>query len=366
MRLAPVKTVGNTTMNVSSLPGQFLRPAILLISFNAFLLLSSSCGQTFSETDSAKDSAIANVQEDKAPGPQAPEPIDTALYNQKNIQLANGDSSGLWPVNAPYPLPGAIFPFKRVVSYYGNLYSKRMGILGELPPAQMLAKLKEEVTKWEAADTTTEVLPALHYIAVTAQESPGKDGKYRLRMPFHQIDSVLSMSKRIDAITFIDVQIGLSTLQQEIPQFEKYLMMPDVHLGIDPEFSMKGGHRPGTVIGTVNADDINYVTGYLAELVKKYNLPPKILVVHRFTQGMVTNYKQIKTRPEVQVIMDMDGWGLQARKINTYRQYIYKEPVHYAGFKIFYKNDFREPNSRTMTPEEVLQLKPRPIYIQYQ
>ena len=64
--------------------------------------------------------------------------------------------------------------------------------------------------------------------------------------------------------------------------------------------------------------------------------------------------------------MDMDGWGLQARKINTYRQYIYKEPVHYTGFKIFYKNDFREPNSRTMTPEEVLQLKPRPIYKQYQ
>jgi hypothetical protein len=366
MRQAPVKTVGNTTMNVSSLPGQFLRPAILLISFNAFLLLSSSCGQTFSETDTARDSAVVNVRQDKAPEPRALEPLDTVLYNQKNIQLANGDSSGLWPVDAPYPLPGAIFPFKRVVSYYGNLYSKRMGILGELPPAQMLAKLKEEVAKWEAADTTTEVLPALHYIAVTAQESPGKGGKYRLRMPFHQIDSVLNMARRINAITFIDVQIGLSTLQEEIPQLEKYLMMPDVHLGIDPEFSMKGGHRPGTVIGTVNADDVNYVTGYLADLVKKYNLPPKILVVHRFTQGMVTNYKQIKTRSEVQIIMDMDGWGLQARKINTYRQYIYKEPVHYPGFKIFYKNDFREPNSRTMTPEEVLQLKPQPIYIQYQ
>ncbi len=365
MRQAPVKTVGNT-VKASSLTGRFLSPAIFLTLFNAFLLLSSSCSQTFSETDTAKDSTAATVQEEQSPGTPVPEPLDTALYNQKNIRLANGDSSGLWPVNAPYPLPGAILPFKRVVSYYGNLYSKRMGILGELPPAQMLAKLKEEVANWEAADTTTEVLPALHYIAVTAQETPGKAGKYRLRMPFHQIDSVLKMSAQIGAITFVDVQIGLSTLQEEIPELEKYLMRPDVHLGIDPEFSMKGGHRPGTVIGTVNADDINYVSGYLADLVKKHNLPPKILVVHRFTQGMVTNYKQIKTRPEVQIVMDMDGWGLQARKINTYRQYIYKEPVHYTGFKIFYKNDFREPNSRTMTPEEVLQLKPQPIYIQYQ
>jgi ribosomal protein S2 len=34
-----------------------------------------------------------------------------------------------------------------------------------------------------------------------------------------------------------------------------------------------------------------------------------VLIVHRFTQGMVTNYKKIKTVPEVQVVMDMDGFG---------------------------------------------------------
>ncbi|MFT3946542.1 MAG: hypothetical protein QM763_06165 [Agriterribacter sp.] len=334
-----------------------------------FLTGFSNCSQSFSEekitiADTTDKKAVAAATRE-APVTEAAV-LDTALYNQKNIQLANGDSSGLWPVQAPYPLPGAILPFKRVVSYYGNLYSKQMGILGELPRAQMLTKLKEEVKKWEAADSTTEVIPALHYIAITAQGSPGKDGKYRLRMPFHQIDSVLSMSKEIGALTFIDIQVALSTLQQEVPLLEKYLMRPDVHFGIDPEFSMKTGARPGTVIGTFNADDINYVSGYLADLVKKYNLPPKILIVHRFTQGMMTGYKQIKTRPEVQVVIDMDGWGLQARKINTYRQYVYKEPVQYAGFKIFYKNDFREKGSRTMTPEEVLKLKPQPVYIQYQ
>lgn len=327
----------------------------------------SSCGQSYSEShnigkNDTTDKATAVLQK------EAPKVVtlDTAEYNAKMLQMANGDSSGLWPVKGPYPLPGAILPFKRVVSYYGNLYSTRMGILGELPPAQMLAKLKEEIKKWERADSTTPVQPALHYIAVTAQGSAGRDGKYRLRMPFHQIDSVRNMAKRIDAITFVDIQVALSTLQQEVPQLEKYLMEPDVHLGIDPEFSMKKGERPGTVIGTFSADDINYVTNYLAELVKKYNLPPKILIIHRFTQGMVTNYKQIKLRPEVQIVMDMDGWGMQARKINTYRTFIYKEPVQFTGFKLFYKNDFREKGSRLMTPEEVLKLKPKPIYIQYQ
>ena len=292
--------------------------------------------------------------------------LDTVLFNQRLAHITNGDSSGKWPVKSAYPLPGAILPFKRIIAYYGNLYSKQMGILGELPRRQMLEKLQGEVKKWQAADTTIEVIPALHYIAITAQQAPGKGGNYRLRMPFHQIDSVLSMARDIDALVFLDIQVGLSTLQKEMPEFEKYLKMPNVHFGIDPEFSMKGGQAPGKVVGSFDAADINYATEYLAKLVKENNLPPKILVVHRFTQAMVTNYKQIKLRPEVQIVMDMDGWGHQARKINTYRQFVHKEPVEFTGFKLFYKNDLREANSHVMTPEEILKLKPQPIYIQYQ
>jgi hypothetical protein len=291
--------------------------------------------------------------------------FDTADYKQKLIANANGDSTGRWPVVSDYPSAGAIFPFNRVIAFYGNLYSTRMGILGELPRAQMLKKLQEEVAAWQAADPATPVTPALHYIAVTAQGAPGKNGKYRLRMPFHQIDSVLSMAKEINALVFIDVQVGLSTLQEEIPQFEQYLKMPNVHLGIDPEFSMKGGEAPGKVIGTFDAADINYTTNYLADLAKANNLPPKILVVHRFTQRMVTNYKQIKTQPEVQIVMDMDGWGYPGKKMTTYKEFIYKEPVQFTGFKLFYKNDLRD-NSRIMTPQEVLKQKPQPLYIQYQ
>ena len=232
-----------------------------------------------------------------------------------------------------------------------------MGILGELPRKQMLEKLQGEVKKWQAADSTLEVIPALHYIAITAQQSPGKGNNYRLRMPFHQIDSVLSMAREIDALVFLDIQVGLSTLQKELPEFEKYLKMPHVHFGIDPEFSMKGGQAPGKVVGTFDAADINYATEYLAKLVRENNLPPKILVIHRFTQAMVTNYKQIKLRPEVQIVMDMDGWGHQARKINTYKQFVYKEPVEFTGFKLFYKNDLREANSHVMTPEEDIKIE---------
>lgn len=56
--------------------------------------------------------------------------IDTTDYNKRMLALANNDTTGRWPVkNIPYPLVGAILPYNRIIAFYGNLYSKRMGIL---------------------------------------------------------------------------------------------------------------------------------------------------------------------------------------------------------------------------------------------
>ena len=263
-------------------------------------------------------------------------------------------------------MAGAILPFKRVVVYYGNLHSKKMGALGEYAPEEMWRRLQAEVKHWEQADPSTPVQVGLHYIAVVASGTPGKDGKYVNRMGDSQIDSVLTIAKMHNAIVFLDFQVGLSTIQQELPRLEKYLKMPNVHLGIDPEFSMKDGSLPGKKIGTYDAADVNYCTQYLTDLIHKYNLPPKIFVLHRFTRKMVTNYQNIKLRPEVQVVVHMDGWGEPELKKGTYRHFIYSEPVQFTGFKLFYKNDLKREPKRLMTPEELLKLTPAPIYIQYQ
>ncbi|MBC7913261.1 MAG: hypothetical protein H7Y07_03970 [Pyrinomonadaceae bacterium] len=295
-------------------------------------------------------------------------PIDTAKYNQKVRDNANGDTTGLWPVKKqPQPLPGAILPFKRIVVYYGNMHSKKMGALGEYAPKEMWSRLNAEVKRWEKADPKTPVQPGIHYIATVAAGLPGKDGAYVNRMPEKQIDSALAIAKMHNAIVFLDIQVGLSTIQKEIGRFDKYLKMPHVHLGIDPEFAMrKKGVTPGKKIGTYDAEEINFATNYLAKIVKENKLPPKVFVLHRFTQGMVTNYQNIKLHPEVQFVMHMDGWGEPELKLGTYRNHIRKEPVQFTGFKIFYKNDLKKAPNRLMTPEELLKLKPQPIYIQYQ
>lgn len=335
----------------------------------AFALLLGACMGTPAQ-EGTKTTALSDTSGTVEPQEIAKEEpllVDSVAFRKINLALANGDTTGLWPAKGvPIPLPGAILPFKRIIAYYGNIYSKRMGALGEYPPEEMWRRLEEEVEQWNQADSTIESIPALHYIAVVASDQPGKSGKYRNRMPFHQIDSVLTIAKMKDALVFLDIQVGQGSLQEELPELEKYLMMPNVHLGIDPEFSMKDGSKPGKRIGYFNASDINYATNYLSELVQEHGLPPKILIVHRFTQGMVRNYQEIKRIPEVQFVLHMDGWGPPELKKGTYRHFVFPEPIEYTGFKIFYKNDIKAAPNRLITPQELLNLKPIPVYIQYQ
>jgi hypothetical protein len=345
-----------------------LKPAAAVLGL-ALLFGSASCTQ-----DKEAHSATLPASTDGYIMTEAPDSstmtatVDTVVAQQPTTTVATApapavESPTVYP--GPAPLPGAILPQKRILAYYGNPLSKRMGILGEYPVDEMLRRLDEEVANWAKADSLTPVQPALHVIVVTAQGHPGRGDKYRLRMTDKMIEDVLDMAKQRDALVFLDVQVGRSTLQEELPRLTQFLKLPHVHLGIDAEFAMKDGEVPGKKIGSFDAEDINYATGMLADIAKEHNLPPKLLIVHRFTQRMIQNSQNIKLRPEVQVVMHMDGWGPPALKKDTYRQFIAKEPVQFTGFKVFYKNDTRN-NSRLMTPQEILSLNPKPMYIQYQ
>jgi hypothetical protein len=271
-----------------------------------------------------------------------------------------------WPVEYPEPLAGSILPDKRIVAYYGNPLSKRMGVLGQYPKEEMLSRLKSEVDRWEKADSSHAVQPALHLIAVVAQGEAGRAGKYRMVMPDEKIRQVYGWAKEANAIMFIDIQTGHDDIRALLPRFEWILKNPDVHLAIDPEFNLiKSGKRPGSKVGTYDADDINFACAFLRKIVKTYNLPPKVFIVHRFTRGMVTNANQIKFYPEVEVVMNMDGWGAPWLKRDSYKDYIVKEPVQFTGFKLFYYNDTKRGDP-LLTPQEVLRLNPAPLYIQYQ
>jgi hypothetical protein len=236
-----------------------------------------------------------------------------------------------------------------------------MGIMGALPPDRMLAKLDSQARTFEAADSATPVIRALELITPVAQGSPGPKGLWRTRMADTVIDRVARLAESHGHLFILDVQVGKSTVAAELEPLVQFLKRPYVHLALDPEFSMKGKEPPGKKIGTMDAADVNAAIDLLARLVDENHLPPKVLIIHRFTQRMLTNHEKIKRDPRVQVVINMDGFGPPSLKLGSYDAYVHDRPVQYYGIKLFYKND-----KPLFSASDVLRLNPVPQYVQYQ
>ena len=166
---------------------------------------------------------------------------------------------------------------------------------------------------------------------------------------------------RDDALLILDVQPGRSTVAEEVNALLPFLRRPYVHLALDPEFAMPQDRAPGEVVGTMDAGTVNAAIRTLAELVTSAHLPPKILIVHRFTEDMLTNYAEIKPDPKVQVVVTMDGFGPPELKLAQYDEYVHRQPVQRAGIKLFYHHDVP-----LLTPQQIVDLDPFPDLVIYQ
>lgn len=256
---------------------------------------------------------------------------------------------------------GPLLPGHRIVAYYGNPLVPAMGVLGEGSPDQMLARLHQQAAAYTAADPKTPVLPALELIVTVAQAGAGGDGMYRARMDPTLINQVLGWAKSKGYLLILDVQPGRSTFAAEVQPLLPYLQQANVELALDPEFAMHGDAVPGQTYGSVDAVAVNAMVQTLGSLVASHHLPPKVLIVHRFRQDMVSNSSAIRPSPLVQVVMDMDGFGSTAEKLASYNSYVRDQPVQFAGVKLFYQQDHP-----VFTPRQALDLTPTPFVVIYQ
>src|SRR5437764_403989 len=131
-------------------------------------------------TPTTSTSSTAAAAATKTPLPTLPASLHRTSHDSVSYASAiragmRRSDAGEWPVRGPAPLAGAILPEHRIVAFYGNPFSKKMGVLGEYPVEEMLTRLDQEVARWREADPSTPVQPALHLIAVVAQGYPGKD-----------------------------------------------------------------------------------------------------------------------------------------------------------------------------------------------
>lgn len=268
----------------------------------------------------------------------------------------------LVPTPTAVPRPVGLLPQHRILSFYGNPLAAQMGILGEVPPEQMLAKLKQQIAAYSANDASRPLVPALELVTPAAQGWAGDDGLYRARMKPEVVEQVANWAEANNALLILDVQIGLSNVPEEVDALMPYLKRPYVHLALDPEFAIPSGRIPGEVVGSLDASTIDGAVRTLSDLVASEHLPPKILIIHRFTDSMVTNAWEIShSDPNVQIIVTMDGFGPPGLKLAQYRNYVRDQGVAFSGIKLFYHHDVP-----LLTPPQVLNLDPSPDLVIYQ
>src|ERR1700729_182622 len=126
-------TVGNPRIYTNYLSSSSFFKIFLFVLSCYFVNALEGCNNLYSNVEKKAALKGDSTKKDSAIVAAVPLVLDTALYNEKMVRIVNGDSSGRWPVKTAYPEAGAILPFKRIVAYYGNLYSKKMGVLGEYP-----------------------------------------------------------------------------------------------------------------------------------------------------------------------------------------------------------------------------------------
>jgi hypothetical protein len=232
---------------------------------------------------------------------------------------------------------GAFLEETQIVSYYGNPYVPAMGILGELQPEQLVAKVKAHARKYDALNGARDVQPALHMVYASAQPKPGEDGRHLLYVDRRTVERYIDLACEHDMLVFLDIQVGLSEAESEVKDILEYLEQPHVHAALDPEFAMQPGQIPGRSVGTLDASDINAAQGVLQSFVEERGLPDKMLVVHQFTDGMVTRRHLLKDYPNVRLVFDMDGIGTSEIKQAQFATYAGQ--AEYSGIKLFFKQD---------------------------
>jgi len=253
-----------------------------------------------------------------------------------------------------------IFPGHRVVAFYGAPQAAELGELGIGRPSSAVRRLRKQAAAYRRPGTPQ--LLGLELIATIANASPGQDGLYRSQQEPEVIDRYLRAARRAKALLILDVQPGRADFLSEAKRLRRWLEEPDVSLALDPEWRTPDA-VPGQVIGSVTSGEVNQVSDYVAQIVKRGDLPQKLLVLHQFTADMIQDPDQILPRRGLALTFNVDGFGDRPNKVSKYDSFARRPETRrfHHGFKLFYKED-----TNLMSPRQVLGLRPQPRLVVYE
>ena len=264
------------------------------------------------------------------------------------------------PKRAELPRGGRrILPDNRVVAFYGAPQDDELGELGIGSPRSAARRLERQAKPY--ARRGRPVLPAFELIAAIVTSEAGDGGDHSIRQEASTIRRYLRVAREHKMLLLLDIQPGYAPFLQEARALERWLREPDVGLALDPEWSMEPPLLPAQEIGSTDAATVNEVSRYLSGLVRRHDLPQKLLVVHRFTGDMIENESRLEQHPGVALVVNVDGFGDQPNKISKYNEFTRGKRDRHHGFKLFYREDLN-----LMKPREVLKLRPQPDLVVYE
>jgi hypothetical protein len=274
------------------------------------------------------------------------------------------------PGTPPKPKPTAtlprggreVFPRYRLVGYAGLTGARALGRLGTGNLDQRVVEMERRAKPYAGG---RQIMPVLEVITTIVQASPGRDHSYRVRLSDARIETYLNAARRHRAMLLLNIQPGRANFLDEAKAYRRWLEQPDVGLALDPEWAMDAHQVPGGQFGHTTGAELNGVAAYLSDIVARKNLPEKVLVYHQLAPSIVRHESGLKAHRGVALVKSVDGIGVRAAKINTYRRVNKTTPKYvHPGFKLFYSEDRK--SGRLMTPQQVLAIRPRPEYILYE
>jgi hypothetical protein len=293
---------------------------------------------------------------DESVGPSTQTPIDPEPVAEDEPPYEPPQ----WP--EPARLAGGVVADRQVIAYYGHPNSVYMGILGETSIEHMAADLLSRAAEYDELNGPVGVAPAFHIVYGTVWE----DAEIGILSDSRLLEYI-TFARENDIIVFLDHQIGKYTVDHAVSSMLPYLVHDNVHLAIDPEWATT---EPGQVIGGIHAEDLNRVQETMSNyLVENGINEPKMLVVHQFNWRMIEDRHLVRADyPGVQLIHNADGFGGPSEKLASWQFNVQASNMPLKGFKLFYPKTWRDGgyDDPLLTPAEVMQLQPVPVYIQYQ
>jgi len=299
------------------------------------------------------------------------------------VLLSLAALSPLLPDSTPAAPPLGLLENNTLFTVYGRAFGKAP-ILGHLGTYKDIDAMDADTRTWipkiTAVNGGKKVIIGMHLIYGLAIPCSGAPNclEYLDQLHLDLAEQYIKPAAARGWTVVLDTQLGRSDPVTEVKRMidKGYMKYDNVHIAIDPEFHSVPGHDdPGIPIGTVTAARINEVQDILNRYVQAQNLKTrKILIVHQFGDAavhdgvpfMISDKGDLKSFPNVELVIDADGLGGPAEKIRKYNLMTNNKTypaVKFAGIKVFYPNEWEHAghfDKPPMTMDQVFGVVPVP------